>query len=51
MPRPTLSDGIAGLSVATILVPQAMAYAELAGLPSQVGLFAAAVAPLGAVLF
>lgn len=51
LPRPSPSDALAGLSVATILIPQAMAYAELAGLPAQVGLFAAAVAPLGAVLF
>jgi len=51
LPRPAPSDVLAGLSVATILVPQAMAYAELAGLPARVGLFAAAVAPLAAVLF
>jgi SulP family sulfate permease len=37
--------------VATILVPQAMAYAEVAGLPPAVGLLAAAVAPIGAAMF
>ena len=33
-------DLIAGLIVAIMLVPQAMAYAMLAGLPPQVGLYA-----------
>lgn len=46
--RPSWGDLIAAVSVATILIPQAMAYAELAGLPPQVGLFAAALAPLAA---
>ncbi len=39
-------DAVAGLTVAVMLVPQAMAYALLAGLPPQVGLYAALVAPL-----
>jgi len=43
-------DVIAGLSVALILIPQCMAYAELAGLPSQHGLYAAAL-PLIAAAF
>jgi len=51
LPRPSPRDVIAGLSVAAILIPQAMAYAELAGLSAQIGLYAAAVAPLGAVMF
>jgi SulP family sulfate permease len=34
---------LAGLSVALVLIPQAMAYAELAGLPSQMGLYASAL--------
>lgn len=38
-------DVIAGLIVAIMLVPQAMAYALLAGLPAQVGLYAS-IAPL-----
>ena len=33
-------DVVAGVIVATLLVPQAMAYALLAGLPPQVGLYA-----------
>ena len=44
-------DVAAGVSVAMVLIPQAMAYAELAGLPSQVGLFAAALPPLLAAPF
>src|SRR5690606_11591103 len=32
--RPTRGDVIAGISVALVLVPQALAYAELAGLPA-----------------
>ncbi len=38
-----MSDLLAGLAVSLVLVPQAMAYAELAGLPTTVGLFAAAI--------
>lgn len=34
------SDGIAGITVAMILVPQSMAYANLAGLPVVYGLYA-----------
>ncbi len=36
-------DGLAGLIVAIMLVPQAMAYALLAGLPPKVGLYASIV--------
>ncbi|MFQ6548485.1 SulP family inorganic anion transporter [Aestuariibius sp. 2305UL40-4] len=36
-------DGIAGLIVAIMLVPQGMAYALLAGLPPEVGLYASIV--------
>lgn len=50
MRRPTLpqrstvtSDLAAGLTVAAMLVPQSMAYAMLAGLPPQVGLYASTV--------
>lgn len=49
--RPTGRDVIAGLSVALVLIPASMAYAELAGLPGQRGLYAAAVAPIAAALF
>jgi SulP family sulfate permease len=44
-PRPTLaslrSDAWAGISVGLVLVPQAIAYATLAGMPPQTGLYAA----------
>lgn len=50
-PTPTPRDFVSGVGVALVLIPQAMAYAELAGLPSQVGLFAAAVAPIAATFF
>ena len=33
-------DALAGVIVATLLIPQAMAYALLAGLPPQVGMYA-----------
>src|SRR5512136_1169221 len=36
----------AGMTVAVVLIPQAMAYAMLAGLPPVYGLYAAVVAPL-----
>jgi len=42
MPKLTFSDVIAGASVAMVLIPQSLAYAELAGLPPFIGLFAAA---------
>jgi len=34
------ADAVAGLTVALVLVPQSMAYAQLAGLPPQYGLYA-----------
>ncbi|MBK6808113.1 MAG: sulfate permease [Sandaracinaceae bacterium] len=40
------ADVIAGVIVAAVLIPQAMAYATLANLPPIVGLYAAAAAPL-----
>ena len=49
--RPTSGDLVAGASVALVLLPQSMAYAELAGLPAYVGLFAAILPPLFAALF
>ncbi|MXY84275.1 MAG: SulP family inorganic anion transporter [Gemmatimonadetes bacterium] len=51
--RPSVlrADVLAGLTVATILVPQAMAYAELAGLPPVYGLYAAFLPPAVAALF
>lgn len=48
--RISRADIIAGVSVALILVPQSMAYAELAGLPPHHGLYAATL-PLIAAAF
>jgi len=46
--RLTGHDVLAGVSVALILIPQSMAYAKLAGLPSYHGLYAAALPPIAA---
>lgn len=48
---PWVGDLIAGLAVALILVPQALAYAEIAGVPSYIGLHAAAIPPIAAAFF
>ena len=45
------ADAIAGLTVALVLIPQSMAYAQLAGLPSYYGLYAAFLPPLIGALF
>lgn len=45
------SDTIAGLTVALVLIPQSMAYAQLAGLPAYYGLYASFLTPLIAALF
>jgi SulP family sulfate permease len=45
------SDLFAGLTVALVLVPQSMAYAQLAGLPAYYGLYAAFLPPAVAALF
>lgn len=44
-------DLFAGLTVALVLVPQSMAYAQLAGLPAYYGLYAAFLPPAVASLF
>ena len=44
------SDLLAGLTVALVLIPQSLAYAELAGLPPYYGLYAAFLPPLVASL-
>ncbi|MDH3753932.1 MAG: SulP family inorganic anion transporter [Acidimicrobiia bacterium] len=49
--RPSTGDVIAGVSVALVAIPQSLAYAELAGLPPQYGLFASALPPLLAAAF
>jgi len=35
------ADAVAGITVALVLIPQSMAYAQLAGLPAYYGLYAA----------
>ena len=44
-------DSLAGLTVALVLIPQSMAYAELAGLPPYYGLYASFLPPMIAALF
>lgn len=44
-------DLIAGITVALVLIPQSMAYAQLAGLPAYYGLYAAFLPPMVAALF
>ncbi len=45
------TDAIAGLTVALVLIPQSMAYAQLAGLPAYYGLYASFLPPMLAALF
>ena len=45
------ADILAGLTVALVLIPQSMAYAELAGLPPYYGLYASFLPPMVAALF
>ncbi len=44
--RPEMADLIAGLSVFLILIPQGLAYAELAGMPTHLGLIAGMLPPI-----
>jgi len=44
-------DAISGLTVALVLIPQSMAYAQLAGLPAYYGLYASFLPPMLAALF
>ena len=44
-------DLLSGLTVALVLIPQSMAYAELAGLPPYYGLYASFLPPMVAALF
>jgi SulP family sulfate permease len=48
---PSTGDLIAGLSVALVAIPQSLAYAELAGMPAHIGLFASALPSLLAAAF
>jgi SulP family sulfate permease len=54
-PRPTPAslrrDAWAGLSVGLVLIPQAVAYATLAGMPPQTGLYAALLPALIGILW
>lgn len=45
------SDVVAGISVAALLIPESMGYAEIAGLPSEVGLYAAPAALIAYAIF
>jgi sulfate permease, SulP family len=45
------TDMVSGLTVALVLIPQSMAYAQLAGLPAYYGLYASFLPPMMASLF
>jgi SulP family sulfate permease len=45
------ADSLAGLSVAIVALPQALAYANLAGLPAHLGLIAAGIPAILSALF
>lgn len=47
----TVPDLIAAISVAALLIPESMGYASVAGVPVQVGLYAAPLALVGYALF
>jgi SulP family sulfate permease len=49
--RVATGDLVAGISVALVLVPQSLAYAQLAGMPAYRGLYAAVLPPLAAAFF
>jgi len=44
-------DALSGLTEALVLIPQSMAYAQLAGLPAYFGLYASFLPPMIAALF
>ena len=44
-------DALSGLTVALVLIPQSMAYAQLAGMPAYYGLYASFLPPMIAALF
>ena len=45
------ADILAGITVALVLIPQSMAYAQLAGLPPHYGLYASFLVPVVAAIF
>ncbi len=49
-PSTLRSDVVAGVAVSAIVVPQSMAYAQIAGLPPQAGIFVSFAAPLAYAL-
>lgn len=49
--RGRAADVVAGVSVALVVVPQSLAYAQLAGMPPVRGLYAAAFPPIAAAPF
>ncbi len=49
--RISIRDVVAGVSVALVVIPQSMAYAEIAGLPPVTGLYAAALPAIAAAPF
>ena len=51
MPKPSMGDVVAGISVALVALPQSLAYAEIAGMPPQYGLFASALPAILAAFF
>ncbi len=48
--KPVRGDILAGVSVALVLIPQALAYAEIAGVDPVHGLYAAVAAPIAGAL-
>lgn len=54
-PRPTRQslrdDLLAGLTVSLLVIPQSLAYAQLAGVPAYFGLYAALIPPIVGALF
>jgi len=46
-----VGDLVAALTVWALVVPEAMAYASLAGMPPETGLYAALVAPFAYAVF
>jgi SulP family sulfate permease len=50
-PKPTAADLIAGISVALVLIPQSLAYAQIAEMPVVRGLFASALPLIVFALF
>ena len=48
--RDATADAMAGVLTAAVLVPQALAFAALAGLPPQAGLYASVLPPLAYAL-